>query len=113
MIVGCELDLSANPTSDRNPRAEHSKIAANGVWPLLVLPNIFATFRGRYCWDSMKTLREAAYRSVFAVVYAESMKSAFSTLGNAWSDEFSAAITKGDLVGPLPFVHNLDNFGSR
>jgi hypothetical protein len=61
----------------------------------------------------MKTLREAAYRSVFAVVYAESMKSAFSTLGNAWSDESSAAITNGDLVGPLPLVHSWDNFGSR
>ena len=108
---GCEPDLSAKPISDKNPSAEHKRIAARGVWPLLVRPNMLATRLGRYCCDSMKTLREAPYRSLFAVVYADTMKNALSTFGNAVSEDSSAATINGDLVDILPLAHILERFG--
>lgn len=39
-------------------------MAASGVLPLFVLPNMSAIFRGRYVCASMNTLRDATYSSV-------------------------------------------------
>src|SRR4051812_11942257 len=108
---GCESDLSARPMSDRKPSAEHRRMAARGVWPLLVRPKMLATRFGRYCCDSMKTLRDAPYRSLFAVVYDNTIKSTFNTFGNACTEDASAARTKGDLAARLSLAHILDKFG--
>ena len=48
---------------ERNPNAEQRRIEASGVFPLLVHPNIFASFAGRYCCAKTNKVRELTYRA--------------------------------------------------